>query len=632
MAEEPEAVDTMFEDAVDALRLGDRARGKEILTRLLKADQNNPSYWIWMSAAVDTAKERIYCLETALKLDPQNAIAKRGLVLLGGIQPDESVQPFPLNRPRAWEDNLLLAHERPPEKRAAMRSPLARLAVVALIGALVLVLVSYGFLNMRGTGLFRPAPAHTAGPTATFTLTPTFANATAAVLPTQNGPTPLAELLGISYTPTPLAVNTPRSPLSADYYRAAKTAYDHGNWDEYILQMQAIQKIEPTAADIPYFIGEAYRFQGNCRDALDYYNQSLQVDNHFAPGYLGLARARLCMDQGADTSQLYDAAIEADPNFGATYLDRANFNLARRDWKAALPDLQQAEKLMPDSALVQLAYAEAYLLGEENVQALAAARKANSIDQTLLPSYYFLGYADTANERYADAIKPLVLYLTYETKDGSAYALLGQAYAKTGDYKSAISPLKQSLKYDPNQVRSLIYLGTASLRTDDVDGAIDYFQRALEFFPDSFDANIGLTEAMYRKGTFGSAYLQAETSKSKATDDSQLALVLYWRALSQEGRKALGDAADDWHSLLALSEDVVAPEMRQTAQEHLAKLVTATPTPKGGTKTVTPTLTPKPSGSKTPTPKPTGSGTPAPTSTPMVFGTLSKTPTATKTP
>ena len=49
MAEEPEAVDTMFEDAVDALRQGERVRGKEILTRLLTADQSNPNYWIWMS-------------------------------------------------------------------------------------------------------------------------------------------------------------------------------------------------------------------------------------------------------------------------------------------------------------------------------------------------------------------------------------------------------------------------------------------------------------------------------------------------------------------------------------------------------------------------------------------------------
>src|SRR5512146_3097599 len=128
MSEEPEALDALLEDAVDALRMGERARGKEILTRLLKADQNNPTYWIWMSAAVDTAKERVYCLETALKLDPDNAIAKRGLVLLGGLPPDENIQPFPLNRPRAWEEDLLLAHEKPQEKgfMAMAGSPLFR--------------------------------------------------------------------------------------------------------------------------------------------------------------------------------------------------------------------------------------------------------------------------------------------------------------------------------------------------------------------------------------------------------------------------------------------------------------------------------------------------------------------------
>src|SRR5512135_1414254 len=159
MAEEPEAVDTMFEDAVDALRQGERARGKEILTRLLKADQNNPNYWIWMSAAVDTAKERIYCLETALKLDPQNAIAKRGLVLLGGLPPDENTQPFPLNRPRPWEDDLLLAHEKPQPKGAGamVGSPLARMAGIVLVALIVTAGAAYVFFfNPQGSQFFRP--------------------------------------------------------------------------------------------------------------------------------------------------------------------------------------------------------------------------------------------------------------------------------------------------------------------------------------------------------------------------------------------------------------------------------------------------------------------------------------------
>ena len=59
---EEQPSDTMFQGAVDALRRGDKPRAKEILTLLLGSDQNNPTYWIWLSAAVDNAKERIYCL------------------------------------------------------------------------------------------------------------------------------------------------------------------------------------------------------------------------------------------------------------------------------------------------------------------------------------------------------------------------------------------------------------------------------------------------------------------------------------------------------------------------------------------------------------------------------------------
>src|SRR5215211_1240237 len=105
--------DVVFQEAVEALREGKKARARELLTGLLKTNQNNATYWIWMSATVDSTKERIYCLQTALKLDPENATAKRGLILHGALPADESVQPFPVNRPRAWEEKLLLAHEKP---------------------------------------------------------------------------------------------------------------------------------------------------------------------------------------------------------------------------------------------------------------------------------------------------------------------------------------------------------------------------------------------------------------------------------------------------------------------------------------------------------------------------------------
>ncbi len=583
--------DPLFLDAMEALRAGDRPRAREVLTHLLKADQNNATYWIWMSAAVDTPKERIYCLQTALKFDPENATARRGLVLLDALPADENVRPFPLTPARPWEEQLVLMHATRGEKRTRLPSTLARLVGVILFLAVLGSATVYGFLLPRRPA-FQFSPTHTAGPSPTFTSTPTFVNAPRSA-PTRLGPTPLAVLLGVFYTPTPLYVNTPRSPLSQDVFRAARAAYNRGDWNGFLSAMQQIAQIEPEAADIPYYIGEGYRLQGDCRTALQYYNDSLRIDPRFAPAYLGLVRARLCLEPGADVASLYTLALQSDPNYGEAYLERANFNLDRNRIPSALTDLQKAEELMPESALVQLAYARAYLLQGKEAEALAAAQKANSIDRTLLPAYYILGQALILNEQYEQAIKPLELYAGYVPEDGSAYALLGQAYAFTGDYSSALEALNTALRLDPNQRQAYIYLGFSHLGLDDPDQAQYHFEKALQFYPDSFEANIGLTQTFYRKRLFGSAYLQAETSMSKVANDRQKALALYWRALSQEGRGSLRDAMRDLQTLLAMPAEVMTPEMRSEAERHLNALRTPTATPsKAGTATRTPTPTP----------------------------------------
>ena len=149
---------------------------------------------------------------------------------------------------------------------------------MALAGLVVIAIAVAAFYFSPRIGQFiRPIPSSTLGPTPTFTLTPTFVNATHTAIPSQIGPTPLADLMDVHYTPTPLYINTPRSPLSADIYRSAQAAYNQGNWDLYLQQMEEIQKAEPNAADVPYSIGEAYRLKGDCRTAMNYYNQALQV-------------------------------------------------------------------------------------------------------------------------------------------------------------------------------------------------------------------------------------------------------------------------------------------------------------------------------------------------------------------
>ncbi|MBK8780842.1 MAG: tetratricopeptide repeat protein [Anaerolineales bacterium] len=607
--------DTIFQDAVEALRRGDKPRAKDLITRLLKTNQNNPTYWIWLSASVDNTKERIYCLQTALKLDPENGTAKRGLILLGALAPDETIQPFPMNRPRAWEDKLLLANEKPKEKgfRVIAKSPVVRLIGMMVIGAGLVSVLIFGFV-LPNQNRVAPTTTNTPGPSPTFTATPTLFGATAEPTRVFIGPTPLWMLVPQTYTPTAVYVNTPRVPEAKDQYRLAEDAYKKGDWDGYIASMQMILVYEPNAADIHYLIGEAYRFKGDTANALASYKDAEDIDPNFSAPYLGEARVRLLRDPGYNAQKLLDKAVELDPDYGEAYLERAKYLILRKKAEAAIVDLNRAAALMPNSPDVYLTFANAYLALGEDASALESAEKAYSMDITSLPVYEMLGRLYLENGQYQRSVETLEVYLVYEPEDAAALARLGQAYYEIGEYESAVKALDRATTINRTGLRKyLLYRGLAHLELgDDIEQAVEDLEAGKDADDESYNANLALLRGYFAAEKYGSAFLQVEALKSLAETDEETAIMLYWRGLVQEKREEPKDAIKAWEALLEMDEDVMTPEMRKEAQAHLSKLVpatatatqwtstpapkkSATPTPaKGVTKTVTPAKTPTP--------------------------------------
>ena len=591
--------DNTFQEAVDALRRGDKTRAKSLFTDLLKEDQNNATYWIWLSAAVDNSKERIYCLQTALKLDPENGTAKRGLVLLGALQPDENIQPFPMNRPRAWEEKLLLANEKPKERglKVIARSPAVRLVGTVLLGTGLCAAVVFGFI-LPNRNTVRPTNTNTPGPSPTFTSTPTFLGAAGVPTSTYLGPTPLWMLLPATYTPTPLYVNTPRDPQNYDQNRSAKSAYEKEDWDAFIQNMQLMTRLEPNSADIYYYIGEAYRFKGEASNALKSYNRALEINPKFGAPYLGLARERLFQDPNVNVEYLFAEAISRDPNFGEIYLERAKYYINKNNPKAAIVDLDRADQLLANSADVQLTYANAYLALDDQKSALKYAEKSYALDITNLAIYPLLGQLYIDGEEYQKGIDALELYVVYKDQDSLSFALLGQAYYGLGNYEAAVANLNTAYSLNPSGLRRFhVYRGLANLELNKVDLAVPDLEAAFDADGTSFTVNLGLVHAYYLQEKFGSAFLKVEALKSLAKTDEQTALALYWRALIQEKRGEAKDAIKTWQDLLKMDASVMSSEMRLEADQHLRQIVTQTNTPKSGTRTATPrapTRTPTP--------------------------------------
>jgi len=579
----------MLQEAVESLRKGDRARARDILTRLLKTDQGNVMCWIWLSTAVDSPKERLYCLQTALQLDPQNAAAKRGLIVLGGLPPDDSVPPFPLNRPRMWEEKLTIPHEQKEQKKqpqAGRRSPVGRL--LAILGTILALLgVAYfGFLAPKAfilPYLNRPHYIHI-----TITFTPSGSRYPTG-LPE---PTPLEKLLNTTYTPTPLYVLTPHGSDVEINFKSGLSFFKAHDYDNAIKMFNVVLQDEPKAVDAYYYMGESYRMQKKYQDAHDAYQKAINLDPDFAPGYLGRALVTQILYPKEDISGDLDNAILLDSNFAAAYIQRGAYRRNHNDPNGAIADEQVALGITPDSALAYLYLAEGQLDTGLNQQALESVTKANQIDMTLVPAYLVLAQAYIANGEIDKATNAIQVYTTYTPDDVDAYLTLAMVYNAIGQYQPALDAANQYLNANPKDAKGFYQRGFAYLNLDKASLAESDFKNSELYDGTYFEPTIALARAYFAENHSGTAYIQANQVAEPLTEtDDQRAEVYYYEAIFLEKMGETGAANETWHHLIQLPAEAMPEAWRNEAFVHLGIKPSKTPTLRY-TLTPTPTETP----------------------------------------
>jgi tetratricopeptide (TPR) repeat protein len=624
--------DLMFAEVQSAIEAGDRARARDLLTRLLKISQNVPEYWIWMSAVVETHKERTFCLKEALRLEPDNAAARRGLVLMGAAPPDEShILPARLQK-RNWQAKFLSGEDEISKKAVALSKmqfvymAVALLAVVGLVAFAVLG-AQKQFQTKRRVPVIN-LPTFTA--VAVAVVTPT------AVTPTPSGSLePLWTKLEATYTPTPLYVNTPHSINEA--YRIGIRAFERGNLADAQKFMEQMATYEPNTADLMYHLGESYRQSGNLPKAIDTFNYAIEQTPNFAPLYLGRARAILEQDPTALKDAVVDLemAVKKDTNYGEAYLELAAAQLQLKDYQNALDALDRAEKLLPDSPLVPLHRASVYLAKGDKDQAYENATLANKRDITMLLAYRVIGEVLQARGNFKASFEPLNTYVQYVPDDPTAWVLVAKAYLAENKTKNALTAVEDALLLDKNNKEALLMRAEIHMQNKNGQKAWADFTAVQKLEASSYEANIGIGKALMLLEYPGDAYMQFERMKATAIKSEQKTELLYWRALSLDELDQKVAALRDWRELVGLPADDVNPEWIAYANKRIIALVTSTPTvrPRTDTPTAKPTNTRQPTltHTATPTRRPTQTQTLTPTRKPTQTQTLSATRTSTPT-
>lgn len=607
--EKANSQELMFHEAVQAAHDGDRARARDLLTRLLKVRQDNPEYWTWMSAVVETPKERKFCLKEALRLDPQNSVARRGLAILGASPPDES-QVIPAQyQKRTWQPNL------PGSKPATARKVSLPMYQVLIMGVALISLaglLGFAFWGEQQSRSRRRLVINL--PTITVTMTSEPIQAEVTPTPAKLGsPAPLWMLLEATFTPTPIYVNTPHAVSEA--YRIGLRAIEREEWenaDDYFRQAATdVAKNEPGSIDTLYYVAENARRQGKFKDALKIFDQVIKLSPNFAPAYLGRARALIAYAPDTSTEKAVtdlQAAVKKDPNYAEAYLDLALLQLQAGQAQAAMDTLDASEKILVESPLYYLYYAQAQLFLEDFDGALENAHQANEMDPTLLLAYRILGETLQASGDEVDSIKPLKTYLDYEKKDAQAWLLYANAQLAAGQRSEAQNSLDLALRLNSRLTQAYLLRGLIALDVKNAEKALSDFEAVLRQDPKSYAASLGAGKALMALNYPGDAWDRFERTMILAETDLQKAELIYWRGQALERLGELDAAIRDYETLIQLPEESVKPEWVEDAQKRLSAITVRTPTARVivtlPARTMTKTATRQPTRTPTPTKKP----------------------------
>lgn len=591
--------DRILQEAIEAIEKGQRARARDLLTRILRKEPARADCWLYMSAVVDTAKERTFCLENALKYDPENQTALQGLVMLGKLPPDERVVLVRPQNERSREDIKIFEAE--PEqtggapKKRQRSSPGRQIFTTMVIGIVALALVWLGvfgnpFSENSGGLLSNPGE-----PTATFAPLAAAARPTATPRPSATPepekmvsnvalPTPLNIRVEDAYTPTPMYVNTPHP--SNEAFSAALSSFNFANYGQALaLFEQARDQMENSQEgdlDARYYIGLIYLETGEYEDARREFDLILQEEPQFVAAYTARARAILSMKSDATVAGDLYKAIGLDPRYAEGYLMIAKYRLDRDEPEDALWACEQLLDFDPENSRGLHYLAEAYLALGENELALEAAQRAFELDMTMEDNYYTLGRSLIENGREQEGYGYMELYTRDNEealKDRVVLYYLGRAFQGFDDHVRAVENFQASYKIHRGLYQMSYYWAVSLIALGEYEDAIDRVIVPIEQIPSWFEPYVAHAQALFYHEDYGDAKEVIEAGAKLAKTDPQLAELYYWRGMIYDELGYPLIAARNWEALLEISPEFVPVEyLREAQQRVLVPEVTSGPT------------------------------------------------------
>jgi len=205
-------------------------------------------------------------------------------------------------------------------------------------------------------------------------------------------------------------------------------------------------ELDPTNMQAHVDLGDCYLQRGDTEEALAEYHRALAVQQSFAPGWDGLARAAEATGDDDKAVEDFKKAIELNPGFPDASLNLGDLYLRRDRLDEAVELFLKAIAVRPDFAAAHnrlgVAYARQKLVNE----AIAALRKAAELERGNPWHPYTIGVIEMDFDSLSQAGRDLDEALALDENYLEAYVAKARLFRRLGDFDAAVKMLDTALE------------------------------------------------------------------------------------------------------------------------------------------------------------------------------------------
>ncbi|UCH78494.1 MAG: tetratricopeptide repeat protein [Candidatus Coatesbacteria bacterium] len=250
------------------------------------------------------------------------------------------------------------------------------------------------------------------------------------------------------------------------------------------------ERIDELGAE-PILLYGAGRLAEEASAALGYYRRALDLQDDFAPAYVGLAEVYLHLGDMEAARVYAERALAADASYWRAYGLRGEIKLIRGEPEEALADFASALADDPYAPWVYAARAAAYMALGRAAEARDGYRRALAWSDDR--GEYFLGLGRAQEELGEKAAARLAYEAAYERAYGNlrvgaeARKAAGRLAFEAGDFVAAAEYLGWAVAFMPDDAEVHAYLGGLYAHVGKRAEAAAEFKRAAELEPENVE-------------------------------------------------------------------------------------------------------------------------------------------------